>query len=399
MDSSIEVESKTKSYKILIILVIILVVGILGFIGFYLYKIYNNPRKVFIESVSKFYGLEKVDDILKEDLNTPGYTYLIDGSASSKYNDEDLFKIDLDSRIVCDVELNKCYYDINTLNNNNPLLSLEGLYVEQIYYLDMSEVAIENIDDEILYQTINKIIETLKEYLTEDKFISSNEVISVDNKDTKVRKISISFTEKDLSDIGTNLYTKIYNDEELLKKIATEDLTIDDIKNNIQDLIKELSSYNSNNNVITYDIYLKNRNILKQEFKYEDITIIMDSDNEDKYDLTIKNKEELIGTGYITEDTIELDINYNDSKMNIIYSISKDNQNKGNIKVTSTAYGSEFVIDLNYEIKDDFQLPKLDVSNAKSFEDITDEEQNKIIEGLFSQIFPGLNGLENLNFS
>lgn len=384
-------ESKKKNNVLIIIIIVLLAIcgGVLG----YLYgKKSITPKAKFVKVMSNYLEKNSIEDL--EELFAGVYSV----------NTTNDFKISADNEEVISgkLSINSIYKDdeqytevsfgdgSNSLTGNIYLkdskayIMLKDVF-DKYYYLDMESDSTDYVD---AYKELKKsILKVVNEYFTDDKFTLT--------KDNNNDKISISLTGKDGATLVLKFYEEIKNNDKILGLFTDEDTSLDEVKaglkEDIDNLKEEIDSY-SDEVVISYDIYLNKNKLVKQELTFEDITLTITG--EESGDITLISGSTTIVSGSYSKDNLNLKINTDmiNAELSIERQNIKEDKISGDYKtaVKLTSGGSVINILINTNIKYDknANIPSVDLSGTKSFDEISDSELEKIYSKLYPLLEP-----------
>lgn len=384
-------ESKKKNNGFIIIIMLLLAIcgGVLG----YIYgKKSITPKTKFVKVMSNYLEKNSIEDL--EELFAGVYSV----------NTTNDFKISADNEEVISgkLSINSIYKDdeqytevsfgdgSNSLTGNIYLkdskayIMLKDVF-DKYYYLDMESDSTDYVD---AYKELKKsILKVVNEYFTDDKFTLT--------KDNNNDKISISLTGKDGATLVLKFYEEIKNNDKILGLFTDEDTSLDEVKaglkEDIDNLKEEIDSY-SDEVVISYDIYLNKNKLVKQELTFEDITLTITG--EESGDITLISGSTTIVSGSYSKDNLNLKINTDmiNAELSIERQNIKEDKISGDYKtaVKLTSGGSVINILINTNIKYDknANIPSVDLSGTKSFDEISDSELEKIYSKLYPLLEP-----------
>ena len=381
------------------VVIIILVVAILGVAGFFGYKYFGSsisPKTKVLTSTKDF--LEKNSFIantteLYSFINN-GYTLNLDASVKVKDKTNDLFNFGVAGSIVNNVKSKQLYYDLNLKSEDKNLISINGIEKDEKLYFKLKDVFNKYYYTEFIYEEIynsgsdrlvKDITNGIVESISEEKFVSSNETKTINGKSMNLEKISLSLKESEIIDILINVMSKLKSDEEGLKFIVTEDLSLDEIKKSLDDAIKMLDESKKNITddkvVLTYNTYLNNNNCMLLEILADEFSFVIEG--YDTGTFNFKADDEDIFKGTFSKDEISITLVESNVNFKIKYSINSSSNNiKEVYNITVTYEEGTILVDLTLDMNDKTDIPSIDLSGAKDIEDITDEEQEEIIEKL-----------------
>lgn len=384
-------ESKKKNNGLIIIIILLLAIcgGVLG----YLYgKKSITPKTKFVKVMSNYLEKNNIEDLEE----------LFDGVYSVNTTND--FKISADNKEVISgkLSINSIYKDdeqytevsfgdgSNSLTGNIYLkdskayIMLKNVF-DKYYYLDVESDSTDYVG---AYKELKKsILKVVNEYFTDDKFTLT--------KDNNNDKISISLTGKDGATLVLKFYEEIKNNDKILGLFTDDDTSLDEVKaglkEDIDNLKEEMDSY-SDEVVISYDIYLNKNKLVKQELTIEDMVLTITG--EDSGDISLISGRTTIVSGSYNKDNLNLKINTD--MINAEFSIERQNikedkisgDYKTAVKLTSGGSVINILINTNINYDKNANIPSNDLSGAKSFDEISDSELEKIYSKLYPILEP-----------
>lgn len=384
-------ESKKKNNGLIIIIILLLAIcgGVLG----YLYgKKSITPKTKFVKVMSNYLEKNNIEDL--EELFKGNFTV----------NTTNNFKVNVDSEELVSGKLNinniykdnEQYTEISLgdgsdslkgnvyLKDNKAYVKLNDVF-DKYYYMNMESDSTDYVD---AFKELKKsIVKVVNEYFTDDKFTLT--------KDSNNDKISISLTGKDGATLVLKFYEEIKNNDKILGLFTDDDTSLDEVKaelkEDIDNLKEEIDSY-SDEVVISYDIYLNKNKLVKQELTIEDMVLTITG--EDSGDITLISAGTTIISGSYSKDNLNLKINTDmiNAELSIERQNIKEDKISGDYKtaVKLTSGGSVINILINTNIKYDknANIPSVDLSGTKSFDEISDSELEKIYSKLYPLLEP-----------
>lgn len=384
-------ESKKKNNVLIIIIIVLLAIcgGVLG----YLYgKKSITPKAKFVKVMSNYLEKNSIEDL--EELFAGVYSV----------NTTNDFKISADNEEVISgkLSINSIYKDdeqytevsfgdgSNSLTGNIYLkdskayIMLKDVF-DKYYYLDMESDSTDYVD---AFKELKKsILKVVNEYFTDDKFTLT--------KDNNNDKISISLTGKDGASLMLKFYEEIKDNDKILGLLTSEDASLDEVKaglkEDIDNLKEEMDSY-SDEVVISYDIYLNKNKLVKQEITLEDLTLTITG--EESGDITLISGGTTVVSGSYNKDNLNLKINTDmiDAELSIERQNIKEDKISGDyktvVKLTSGGSVINILINTNINYDKNANIPSNDLSGAKSFDEISDSELEKIYSKLYPILEP-----------
>ena len=391
-------ESKKKNNVLIII--IILLLAICGVVLGYIYgKKSITPKAKFVKVMSNYLEKNNIEDLEE----------LFDGFYSVNTTND--FKISADNKEVISgkLSINSIYKDDEQytevsfgdesksltgniyLKDSKAYIMLKDVF-DKYYYLDMELDSTNYVD---AFKELKKsIVKVVNEYFTDDKFTLT--------KDSNNDKLSISLTGKDGVTLVLKFYEEIKNNDKILGLFTDDDTSLDEVKaglkEDIDNLKEEMDSY-SDEVVISYDIYLNKNTLVIQELTIEDMVLTITG--EDSGDITLISAGTTIVSGTYSKDNLNLKISSN--MVNGEFSINRQNitedkisgDYKTTIKLTSGGSTIDVTINTNVKYDKSASIPNIDLSTAKSFDEITDNELEKIYSKLYPILEPIMGNIDN----
>lgn len=391
-------ESKKKNNVLIIGIVILLAIGV-GVLGYIYGKKSITPKAKFVKVMSNYLKKNNIEDLEE----------LFDGVYSVNTTND--FKISADNEEIISgkLSINSIYKDdeqytevsfgdgSNSLTGNIYLkdskayIMLKDVF-DKYYYLDMESDSTDYVD---AFKELKKsILKVVNEYFTDDKFTLT--------KDNNNDKISISLTGKDGATLVLKFYEEIKNNDKILGLFTDDDTSLDEVKarlkEDIDNLKEEMDSY-SDEVVVSYDIYLNKNKLVKQELTFEDITLTITG--EESGDITLISAGTTIISGTYSKDNLNLKIStdMDNAELSIERQNIKEDKISGDYKTTIKLISGGSVINIliNTNIKYDknANIPSVDLSGTKSFDEINDSELEKIYSKLYPILEPIMGNIDN----
>lgn len=391
-------ESKKKNNGLIII--IILLLAICGVVLGYIYgKKSITPKAKFVKVMSNYLEKNNIEDLEE----------LFDGVYSVNTTND--FKISADNKEVISgkLSINSIYKDdeqytevsfgddSNSLTGNIYLKDSKAYVMlkdvfDKYYYLDMESDSTDYVD---AYKELKKsIVKVVNEYFTDDKFTLT--------KDSNNDKLSISLTGKDGVTLVLKFYEEIKNNDKILGLFTDDDTSLDEVKaglkEDIDNLKEEMDSY-SDEVVISYDIYLNKNTLVKQELTIEDMVLTITG--EDSGDISLISAGTTIVSGTYSKDNLNLKISTD--MVNAEFSINRQNitedkisgDYKTTIKLTSGRSTIDVTVNTNVKYDKSASIPNIDLSTAKNFDEMTDNELEEIYSKLYPILEPIMGNIDN----
>lgn len=391
-------ESKKKN-NVLIIIIILLLAICVGILGYIYGKKSITPKAKFVKVMSNYLEKNNIEDLEE----------LFDGVYSVNTTND--FKISADNKEVISgkFSINSIYKDDEQytevsfgdesksltgniyLKDSKAYIMLKDVF-DKYYYLDMESDSTDYVD---AYKELKKsIVKVVNEYFTDDKFT----LTKYSNND----KLSISLTGKDGVTLVLKFYEEIKNNDKILGLFTDDDTSLDEVKaglkEDIDNLKEEMDSY-SDEVVISYDIYLNKNTLVKQELTIEDMVLTITG--EDSGDISLISAGTTIVSGTYSKDNLNLKISTN--MINAEFSINRQNitddkisgDYKTTIKLTSGRSTIGVTINTNVKYDKSASIPNIDLSTAKNFDEMTDNELEEIYSKLYPILEPIMGNIDN----
>lgn len=391
-------ESKKKNNGLIIIIILLLAIcG--GGLGYIYGKKSITPKAKFVKVMSNYLEKNNIEDLEE----------LFDGVYSVNTTND--FKISADNKEVISGKLNinniykdnEQYTEISLgdgsdslkgniyLKDNKAYVKLNDVF-DKYYYMNMESDSTDYVD---AFKELKKsIVKVVNEYFTDDKFTLT--------KDSNNDKLSISLTGKDGVTLVLKFYEEIKNNDKILGLFTDDDTSLDEVKaglkEDIDNLKEEMDSY-SDEVVISYDIYLNKNTLVKQELTIEDM--ILTITGEDSGDISLISGSATIVSGTYSKDNLNLKISTD--MVNAEFSINRQNitedkisgDYKTTIKLTSGRSTIDVTINTNVKYDKSASIPNIDLSTAKNFDEMTDNELEEIYSKLYPILEPIMGNIDN----
>lgn len=391
-------ESKKKNNVLIIVIIVLLAIGV-GVLGFIYGKKSITPKAKFVKVMSNYLEKNNIEDL--EELFDGGYSVNTTNDFKISADNEEVISgkpninnIHKDNEQYTEISLGDGSDSLKGnvyLKDNKAYVKLNDVF-DKYYYMNMESDSTDYVD---AFKELKKsIVKVVNEYFTDDKFTLT--------KDSNNDKISISLTGKDGATLVLKFYEEIKNNDKILGLFTDDDTSLDEVKSglkeDIDNLKEEMDSY-SDEVVISYDIYLNKNKLVKQELTIEDMVLTITG--EDSGDITLISAGTTIISGSYSKDNLNLKINTD--MINAEFSINRQNIKEdrisGDYKTTIklTSGGSTINVTINTNVKYDksASIPNIDLSTAKSFEEITDNELEDIYSKLYPILEPIMGNIDN----
>ncbi len=302
--------SKKKSNQGLIIAAVVLLVVILGGIGYFYYK--KESKSLFVESYhyltkgfkemklsdlnikDTFKGDSKVTSNVKMNISEDfplGIKEIAYSIVAQEGKNNNLGKYRITSSIDGEEFINANLYR----KEERLYFNIEDMLNEYYYFTNQGfSSTLKTTAKDYDFQTlINIVAESLRTEIKESDFKTKDNVKT--EIDGKEETLSVKYLEI-TDELGTRIATKILEDIKNNEKALTTlenlmDMTADEIKEEIEELLKE-EELSTNEVILTYYIYHKNGEIRKLELTDNENDSIIYTGNDNKYTFEIWSEEQ-----------------------------------------------------------------------------------------------------------
>ena len=398
-------EEKKKSLKMPIIATIVIIVILLIIGGVFYLNSRQNPKNIFMSAINS--GLKALAEE-KEDIKTVNANISL-GVKVENLQDEEmaqmveyLNKTKLNYNVQMDVEQEKESMKLGLEYDNENVLEGqlyyknrdENAYVfinelfDKYFSIELDETSKEQIANifELAKQMLlgdngndKKVAEILKDAIEarlKDEYITQEDAeVDINGTKVKTKKSVLKFNQKQLLDELSTMISELKNNEEFINGFSEDDK--ETVRNGLEQLEKYLNDIKSSeedeeNGVVQFNIYTKG---LQSKFVKMELVASYEDDNMVASILKDENNYNLFATQTIDGETEEL--------CNCTVTITKiDNKtNEYTIKTTIDGIGDVTVI-LQLSCVYNEDIENIDTTNSVNIEDISEEDQQKMIENL-----------------
>lgn len=412
------------------IISIILGVVSIVMIGFGVYLM-NSKEYIFRTAVSNvFESIKEKYDKLTDDLND------LENFNKIKYNTSTNLSLmnknfaSVEGDVFVDVTSQKGYLDVNTKVADEDFLAIEGLiqdkkvYVkikeimDKFYYED-TEMEFSTSKNELTDKDFNILMDHLEKSviksITKDYLNKSSQSIKIENNEYRVTKVDFNITQKNYMGIMRNFLEAISNDNNAIRVLQKFEKSI--TKASIQEVLSRLNSSNSeltDEVILNFAFYITGSGTLRRIELTEpslspESLLTLDVHNNEKnqktYILTAGDGDQILTCKftYITEATVEILITASgvqiqgeltnkekEKTLNLTLITNGITVGKLEYKLMEVVEEQQYKLELNVSSQGIFKLtsnntitlggevPNIDVDDAKTIEDMTDEEKEEI---------------------
>lgn len=408
--------------------------------------LFRQPKKIFIDHLQKMSNV--VLDTLENRENE--LTTFLDQQEKWKMTNKTILTFDpslqlepltIDTIYQKDQQDRKQQLQFNLSTAVERLLGLD-FYVEddQFYYriqdameqfyfttIDLSSLENLSLKDDYRY-LFDLFLPCLKNNLSNDSFEQSKGTQEVNKEELQVKKIRLTVDRELLYQIVMDYLNSLIKDEKALEIIANWNHSEkENVKNELSRYLEEFEQDTSDTSEVlfTYELALKNNQVISQVFEeddakityqyYEEIaTLIYTMNDNDMMRLTIEKDQDtyrlsgsimgvytISGTYQNTSDSkvLDLSVSGGDEKVFTFYledrKIEKDQDTyRQEVEGTVMIAGMLYAINVQNEYQKVDTLDWVDTSNSTSYESLSQEERDALIENFLNvplfQLFSSL---------
>lgn len=434
-------KAKNKVLPIILSVIILVLIGILIFVTLYI----RNPKVILSQNISKLYNSllknEQENPTLKAILNNDkvNVTSNVNVYLDNKNDDYTRVKfLELNYDYTENKQEKRGYLNLESLLTGEEFINLDSLLQDNKIYFSLEDITngyyfynyeftslLSNKNNDDVKELLNIVKNNIIKNINNSNLTTKKTTIKVDNKDTKVRQISLTITNELINNIIRDSLAEIQNSPKA-KDVLKNYLELDDNEINelISNMTKQINEPNKNmpaTNQIIYNMYVKGLNkTVKQDIEIQNNVFEYYKYDETKEFNILSNNQNILGIkligsnneGKITgifsnlsitgdykkgsinlalapqgstssENGINLSIN-TDSK-----EITKNEEYQDNIGIKlETPSSNGEMVEVNIEIINNTKvgndIPDINVDGAKDINTITEEEleeiMNKILE-------------------
>ncbi len=387
----------------------------------FLYAI-NQEYADFVSKQTHFFNNTIGDESRNSTLKMVG-SLSVDVDSNDK-NLKDLEKYSLDYTIFHDYKKQNLLYQLQTYYDEKTLIDIRTYGTDNILYLELKDLfskyisvevkKYENIFDNssIREEDFDYIIQSTKnlvlESLQDDDFTKTRDKVSMEDKTITALKINYILDEENFKDSYEFVLKEILKDDKFLEIISKYiDIDINQIKEILAHEKSEISNKNYlNGNTFNFSVYFKS--LFNEPIKYEIVgnnekieyfpkenekIMIFSENNVQKFSFSMKDNEihylihdkiNVTGTLKVTEKNI--DLSFNEINDNVSGNLIITNQDKynGKIKLSIKNEDNNIIINGRYKntIGQEVKLPKNLKENSISYEKLTEQHYNEIIDNI-----------------
>lgn len=380
----------TKNSKnVIVSILIVILIALIGTASYIVFKELNTPKTMFLKTMNKYLESNDLDNNILNisELFNRGTTLKMDSNINLNGATKKIFSGKINFKFIDNPSEKKQYLNLTFDDDNNSVINLEGYLkdnqvfftmkniFDKYYYTDSEYIKMYDGNDQKLINNLkNNILNSLNDYFTNDMFIQS--------KEENIQKISVSISDKDVTNLLILILTNL-KDDNSLSLFVTEDMTLDNLQNQIDEYInslKESLDQQSDDKKYAYNIYLNGEKLVKQEVILDSIKLIIEGETSGNISL-LNNDKEIVSGSYdknklnlkISDSnnnpynlTLTFDNNITDNKMTANYNLV--------VKTIAEYEEVELKINTKLEITKESSIPQINISNAKNVKDISDEE-------------------------
>lgn len=405
-------ETKKKRSALPIILIVLVLLGIGGFLAYKFF--FNKPDKVVKGLINNAY--DKFETSLKK-YDVKDESVLVNADLTINTNIEgmeDLNGVKFNITSGMDYKNNKFEFGLSYLENDNKVLDALMYLLDKNAYLVLKDIYTTPIKintEEIDFQEITTEAASIKpedieflmkrfkniflESLNMNDFKQSSATITLDGKETKVKKISYTLDGAKAKNLVNNIIDNMSNDKEFMDKLADlSSIDAETLKQQLKD--SKIDSAPESDGSIKFDIYTKG---VTDDFVGMDIGLANSSDIKIRKNNDTTTIEASL-SGVIMNITIKeeskekstMDININVLGQEITGQIvaeekevdSKTTESKVTFNMKYQEQEIGYILNMKEQIG--ANIADIDISNARAAEEITEEELNQIQQKLMEKL-------------
>lgn len=401
-----------KNILLPIIILLVIIAAVCGGLYYYL----NNTKRIITKVINGAYDKFEELAYTQNDYDYEKESIIINGDLTLDTNIENLqnlsvekisysFGLDyqnkkLEAGIALSEENITLIDAIIYILNDTGYISFKEDY-PNIIKLDESEIDFSEIfnisESKISEEDIKFIIKTYKDILIESldmkDFEKSTTTIKIDNKDTKVNKISYELNEERYQKIIKNMIEKTTENTKLLETISTiSEIDVAELKEGLNELKNEVEDIDlgtSSEDKFVINIYTKaiTNTFVGIDFDGRDGQKIEIRKNTDNTSIDIKDEYETVsvvikelGTkSYSIDFSIKDETEVTGNITTSYKEISKNNY-EGSVKLTVKNEEKFFTLSSNYTTKIGEQIASINTAEVKNSSEITEEELTELLE-------------------
>ena len=402
------VSEKPKKSFVGPIIGIIAVLFIVG--GIYCY--FNNKSRTVKSLINNAY--EKFDKLtLKDEFDIEEKSILLSGDLSINTNIPELSDLSgekLNYTIGLDYLNKKMEMGASLEENGLKIIDAAMYFMDNSAYVSLKDdfdklIKIDGVDlgdafsitnsANLSQSDIKYLVKAYKDILIDslnmNDFVKSSATITLNGKDTKVSKLTYDMTSERATKLVNNIIDGTLKDSKLLGILSkVSGSSVDELKSELSS--SKITNTSSDNSTITFDIYTKGFN---NEFVGMDIQgIIQIRKNDDSVTIEAGMGSEKISLSIksLSDNSCVIELNSNIPGAEFSGSLSLTSKEvskdlfEGSIILSLNYEGNTLSITSNYKEEIGANIANVDVSNAVSYEDLTEADMNKLSESILTKI-------------
>ena len=386
-------KSSKKGLKIAILIIVLLAIaGVVTWLV--LNKINSKPEKVFDKAVEQmFEGTDKINEYktatVEMDISA-SIKESSNGNMSSEMASQisminlALQSVKLNTKMSVDMENEVLDWQISADYMGSKLISLDAIvqdskmyfYLEDLYskYIELPTEYLEEVDLESIFTTatvneqmLKDIEEILKSKIEESEYKTEDTEIEVSGEDKTVQKSTLTLTVQEVEELLKDILNKV---KEYELDAETEEM--------INDLVSELDTSESSENVLDINIYTekKSNKIIRYDFN-----LVNNDDNEVIVISAVETEDKI---WEITFGMNETSTDVSDVTNLLTIKVTKESENEGTIEVILHVEeeGFDAIITIKYKEEYDVEVSKRNITNSIRADQMTDADLQEIMENV-----------------
>ena len=377
-------EEKRKKPILIPTIILVMLIVLLGVGAIFYGKIFvkHTPKQVFTTAIESIFT--NTTTLLNQNHDIINGKFSLKTNINSDSEEEDVMGIlNILNKMFISLDYNIDYKDklalvsFNSTYENSELLKSDVYLKNKKGYASFNNIYdkyisadIEDYDDifekieyTIEYQNIFDEIQVAITSSLKDEYFVKEETNGI------IKNI-LFLNYKNSTEFSINILTYLKNSTKFKESYSKfENIEIKEVTDTLTEFIDELNNLEETTNVIKISIYTdsKTKEFIKFEFDSQEENVSINV-------VTINKKGDKYTTTYISE---------NEEVFSADITIKKEGENT-NFKFFTKLEGFSIDLDINYSIKYNNAIKKIDISNSVDYKNITEEEFNKIYENFMN---------------
>lgn len=365
------------------------------------FLVFAKPQFIFNSAIDRLFKMEsKKCDSIKVETKIAASIEAEDASMQEQLAEVEKFALKIGTQM--DLEEKEEIVSLGLEYENQSVIDVQGYYNEEAMYIYLEELFDKYIKVE-LEEEQKQAIKTVFETTSNDKLQNSKKAvkavrdelkaqikeqgefekekveIEIGDKEEKVTKSTLILSQKELIKVISSMCSNLAKDDEFLEAFDRETKKV--VKEELKEFSEELEDVDTNSkNILEISIYTKgllNKFIgidiqMKSEDETGTITIL--KEDKDMYTFNVQLKSEGQKTDLMSG-KIEVEKNKN----------SKNEQIGKTIITVEMPEMGEMKLEIDYSFIYNQGIDKIDTSNSVNITELTEEDEQKILEKLLER--------------